>query len=124
MIAPPTVAARPHRVWLQKPGPPVPTDDGGWEQSWIDLSPPRMFSKIEPASAVDMERVFSDGAIISSASHVVKMPFHAAMTTKVRWLMRMGPLLPKITFANYARAGETADQIGRASCRERVSSPV
>jgi head-tail adaptor len=84
MIAPPTVAARPHRVWLQKPGPPVPTDDGGWEQSWIDLSPPKMFSKIEPASAVDMERVFSDGAIISSASHVVKMPFHAAMTTKVR----------------------------------------
>jgi len=84
MIAPPNVAARPHRIWLQKPGPLVPTPDGGWEQSWLDLSPPKMFSKIETASAVDMERVFANSAVVSTASHVVKLPYHAQLTTKVR----------------------------------------
>lgn len=33
----------------------------------------------------------------------------AAMATKARWLMRMGPVLPKVTFANYARPDETTD---------------
>lgn len=84
MIAPPTAAKRPHRVWLQKPGPLVPTDDGGYEQSWLDLAPPRMFAAIEPASAVALERIFSNGAIISSASHVVTFPFHKDVNTKTR----------------------------------------
>jgi hypothetical protein len=43
-----------------------------------------MFSKIETASAVDMERVFADSGVISSASHVVKLPFHPQLNTKVR----------------------------------------
>ncbi len=84
MIAPPTVAVRPHRIWLQRPGPLVDTPDGGWEQTWVDLAPSHMFSKIETASAVDLERVFANSAIISSASHVVKLPFHAGLTTTVR----------------------------------------
>ncbi len=33
----------------------------------------------------------------------------AGMATKARWLMRMGPVLPKITFANYRRQGEASD---------------
>lgn len=33
----------------------------------------------------------------------------AAMATKARWLMRMGPVLPRVTFANYARPDETTD---------------
>jgi L-lactate dehydrogenase (cytochrome)/(S)-mandelate dehydrogenase len=32
-----------------------------------------------------------------------------SMATKARWLMRMGPVLPKVTFANYVRTGEAAD---------------
>lgn len=84
MIAAPTVAARPHRIFLQRPGPIIDTPDGGWEQTWIDLAPPRMFSKIESASAVDLERVFADSTIISTASHVLKLPYHAQLTTKVR----------------------------------------
>jgi head-tail adaptor len=86
VIAPPNVAARPHRIWLQRPGPLVDTPDGGWEQSWIDLAPPRMWSKIETASAVDLQRVFADSTIIATASHVVKLPFHAGLTTTVRIL--------------------------------------
>jgi head-tail adaptor len=84
VIAPPTTGKRPHRIWLQKPGPLVPTDDGGYEQSWLDLSPPKMFAEIEPASAVDLQRIFSDGAIISAASHVVTFPFHRDVNTKTR----------------------------------------
>ena len=33
----------------------------------------------------------------------------AAMTGKLPWLMRMGRELPRVTFANYAKPGETAD---------------
>jgi head-tail adaptor len=86
VIGPPGVGIRPHRVWLQKPGPLVPTDDGGYEQSWIDLDPPKMFSRIEPSSAVDMQRLFADSTVISTASHAVTLPFHAQLTTKVRLL--------------------------------------
>lgn len=33
----------------------------------------------------------------------------ATMATKARWLMRMAPVLPKVTFANYTRQGEATD---------------
>jgi len=32
-----------------------------------------------------------------------------AMTGKLPWLMRMGPQLPKTTFANYVKAGDKSD---------------
>lgn len=82
MIAPPSTALRPHRILLQKPGPEVPTDDG-YAQSWIDLAPPKLFARIDPATARDLERVFA-GAVISTASHVVRMPYHPGITTKTR----------------------------------------
>jgi head-tail adaptor len=84
MIAPPSIGVRPHRVLLQTIGPHVPTDDGGYVDSWIDLSPRAMFSRIEPATAVDIERVFAQSAVVSAASHVVTLPYHPGITTKSR----------------------------------------
>ena len=86
MIAPPGVGVRPHRIWLQAPGPMVPTDDGGYEQSWVDLAPPRAYAKISTATAVDMQQMFADSTTLSTASHVINLPHHPGITTKVRIL--------------------------------------
>jgi L-lactate dehydrogenase (cytochrome)/(S)-mandelate dehydrogenase len=47
----------------------------------------------------------------------------AMMATKARWLMRMGPALPKLTFANYKKPGETADMSTLAARMNSLLDP-
>lgn len=73
---------KPHLVLLQNPVS-TPDGDGGYTQTWSDLSPATMFCKIEPATAQQLERV-AGGTIESTASHIVTMDYHPGVTTKTR----------------------------------------
>lgn len=86
MIGPKTtVGERPHYILLQNPGPVVPDGAGGFTQTWSDLSPASVFSKIAPATADELERVAAGGTTVeASATHVISMPYHAGVTTKTR----------------------------------------
>lgn len=87
----PTVAIGPrlragsktHRLYLQRPGPPVPDGDGGFTESWIDLEPPTMMAWVEPGTATKLERA-GTGTTIASATHILHVDFHPDITTKVR----------------------------------------
>lgn len=84
MIAPRVgVASRPHRVTLQNPGPTAPDSEGGSTNTWIDLVPAAVSASIRPATQADLERVTA-GTVMSTASHVVTMPYHAGVTTQTR----------------------------------------
>ncbi len=85
-IAPRTsVGNRPHRVTLQNPGPPVPNGDGGFTQSWTDLTPPAVNVEIKPATQEDLEQAAA-GTSITKATHIVTGPFHPGVTTDTRVL--------------------------------------
>lgn len=79
------IGDRPHRVTLQNPGPAVPDGDGGYLQTWTDLTPPAISVEILPATAQDLERVTA-GTVIATATHIVTGPFHPQVTTKTRVL--------------------------------------
>jgi head-tail adaptor len=72
-----------HLVLFQNPGPNVPDGDGGYTNTWTDLTPSSWYVSIEPATARDLERVAA-GTVISTASHIVKGRFHPGVTTKTR----------------------------------------
>lgn len=74
---------RRHTVVLQNPGSPVPDGDGGFTLSWTDLAPRIMQASIQPATARDLERVAA-GSVLSSATQIVTIPYHAQVTTKTR----------------------------------------
>lgn len=78
-----TIGEHRHLVLLQAPGAPVPDGDGGFTQTWTDLSPNTWYCSIKPATARDLERVAA-GTVISSASHIVEGRYHAGITTKTR----------------------------------------
>jgi head-tail adaptor len=78
-----SIAERPHRVTLQNPGPAIPDADGGFTQTWTDLVPPAMSAAIAPATAADLERLAA-GTVLSTATHIVSMPYHPQVTTKTR----------------------------------------
>jgi SPP1 family predicted phage head-tail adaptor len=85
-IAPRTsVGKRPHRVTFQNPGPPVANDDGGFTQSWTDLTPAALSVEIKAATQQDLERVTA-GTVLATATHLVTGPFHPQVTTKTRIL--------------------------------------
>jgi head-tail adaptor len=84
VIAPrPAIADRPHYCTFQAEGTPVPDGDGGYTTGWGDLDPPQMFMRIDPATAADLERL-SAGTVISTATHIIRGPFHPGVTTKSR----------------------------------------
>ena len=78
-----TTGARPHRVSLQNPGPPIPDGEGGFTQSWVDAAPPALSVSIEAATRASLERVAA-GAVAASATHIVHGPFHPQATIKSR----------------------------------------
>ena len=79
-----SIAERPHRGMFQNPGPPVP-DGTGWVQSWIDLPPPA-WALITPASQSSLEQIAA-GTVLSMATHIVRVPYRALLTTKSRFLV-------------------------------------
>jgi len=89
MIGPRTsIAARPHRVRVQNPEPPLVDGDGGTlPLEYFDATPPFTYARIAPATAQDLERLAAGGgASISTAPHVVRCPFHPQVTTQTRFL--------------------------------------
>jgi head-tail adaptor len=72
-----------HLVTLENPGASVPDGDGGYTQAWTALTPPRMRAEIKPATARELERLAA-GTVLSSASHIVTMDYHAQVTTVTR----------------------------------------
>lgn len=75
--------ARPHRITLQNPGTPAPDGDGGFTQTWADLSPATVYAAILPATARDLERLAA-GTVIATGMRVLTFPFHAGVTTKTQ----------------------------------------
>ena len=61
----------------------VADGEGGTTESWEPLSPPTAYVHIQPASAQDLERAAS-GTVLSTASHLIEMPYHAGITITSR----------------------------------------
>jgi head-tail adaptor len=78
-----TVGAHRHLVLFQNPGTPAPDGEGGFTQTWSDLTPGSWHVSIEPATARDLERIAA-GTVLSTASHIVKGRYHAGVTTQTR----------------------------------------
>lgn len=78
-------SARPHRVILQNPGPPILDDEGGSTRTYVDLQPPAISVEIKAATAAALERVTS-GTVLSIATHIISGPFHPQATTETRVL--------------------------------------
>lgn len=85
-LAPSTgVAARPHRVTLQNPGPALQDSDGGSTQTWTDLVPPAWTCRIAPATAAALERVAA-GTVLATATQIITGPYRSDVTTQTRVL--------------------------------------
>jgi len=80
-----SIGDRPHFVLLQNPGPAVSDGDGGFTQTWSDLVPRSLYVSIAPATTADLERVAA-GTVVSTATQIVKGPYHPQITTKTRIL--------------------------------------
>lgn len=78
-----SVSQRVRRVALDAPGSPIPDGDGGYTQTYAPLDPPAVFAQVEQATAYSIERL-SAGTILSTATHLVTLPFHPAVTTQTR----------------------------------------
>jgi head-tail adaptor len=76
-----------HLVTLENPLAAAPDGDGGYIQIWAPLTPPRMRAEIKPATARELERLAA-GTVLSSASHIVTMDYHAQVTTETRIVFR------------------------------------
>jgi SPP1 family predicted phage head-tail adaptor len=95
---------RPHRVSFQNPGPAVPDGDGGYTQSWIDLSPAALSVRIAAPTARDLESL-GPGTVVSTATHVITGPFHSGVTTKTRITFN-GRLFQVIGVTNVEERGQ------------------
>jgi head-tail adaptor len=86
MIGPRTsIGDRPHWVRFMGPGTAVPDGDGGYTTTPVPLDPPGLFGRVAPATAADMERMTA-GTVISTATHLVAIPYHPQVTTQTRVL--------------------------------------
>lgn len=96
MIGVRSVGKRQKRVRLEQPGARVPDGDGGYTQGTAPLNPPAMFAHIRPATQVDLERIVA-GASVTTATHVVEMPYHQQVTTATQVIVEDYPA-PERTF--------------------------
>jgi hypothetical protein len=78
-----STAQRDQRVALHNPGPAVPNGLGGFTHVWTALDPPVVDVQLAPATARDLERV-AVGTVLSTASHIATMNYHAGVTLKTR----------------------------------------
>jgi head-tail adaptor len=77
------IGERVRRVTFDVPGKPVPDGDGGYTQGYTPLDPPQLFAKVEPATDRDIERLAA-GTTLSTATHLITLPFHPQITTQTR----------------------------------------
>lgn len=74
---------RRHAVTLENPSTPIPDGDGGYTEAPAALTPPTMTASIEPASVRALERLAA-GTTITTATHLVRLPYHPQVTTETR----------------------------------------
>lgn len=74
-----------HLVRLQNPVTTIPDGDGGFTQTWADLTPATWHVSITPATARDLERVAA-GTVLSTATYILRGKFHPQVTTQTRVL--------------------------------------
>lgn len=79
------ISERPHWVRFVTPGPQVPDGDGGYTGGEVPLDPAGMFGRVAPATQADMERNAA-GTVLSTATHLIAIPFHPQVTTEARVL--------------------------------------
>lgn len=72
---------RRHYVTLANPGTPVSDGDGGATSTPVALTPAGVYAQVTPATARDLERLAA-GTIVATGTHVVRMPYHAGVTTQ------------------------------------------
>ena len=94
----PAIGRYRHRVTLATPSDPVPDPDGGWMETWIPLTPATWDCAIAPATARSLESIGS-GAVLATATHVIKGRYHAGITTQTRVTYR-GRVLSVLFVAN------------------------
>jgi SPP1 family predicted phage head-tail adaptor len=75
--------ARRHLISLANLGTPVADGDGSFTETATALSPATVWASVKPATAKDLERVAS-GTVLSTATHIVTMPYHAQVSTTTR----------------------------------------
>jgi len=73
-----------HTVALEGAGVPVADGTGGYTLAYVPLSPAEWKCSIESASASDMERALGQGAVMVTASFIVRGRYHAGITTGTR----------------------------------------
>lgn len=83
----PAVGRYRHRVTLAVPGDPVPDGEGGWTDTEIPLDPAVWDCSIAPATARTLETIGA-GAILATATHVIKGRYHPGITTQTRVTFR------------------------------------
>lgn len=81
-----------HRITIQNPNAAAPDGDGGFTQTPTDVE--TVWADIGPANVLDVERV-GGGTVLSSASHLVRMRYHPAITTRSQ--LRFGARVFNVT---------------------------
>lgn len=107
-----SIGERQKRVKLQKPGASVPDGDGGYTEGVDPLDPPQLFARIRPASQADLERVMA-GTQVTTATHLVSMPYHPGVTPKTQLLVE-----------DYPRADRTFEIVHISNPDERSAELV
>ena len=111
----PAIGRYRHRVALWVPGDPVSDPDGGWTDTPVPLSPPEWDCAIAPATARSLESLGS-GAVLATATHVVKGRYHPGITTQTR-ITFQGRVLSVLFVANRDERGIETDLV----CAEVVT---
>lgn len=80
------IHSRQKRVTFRNPsGNPIPDGEGGFTQAYVDV-PPAAYAHVEPASARSLERIAA-GTVITTATHVVTVPYRAGISTQTQVLV-------------------------------------
>lgn len=74
---------RRHVIGVENPSAAVPDGDGGFTQTWSPADPPTVYASIRATGPADLERPTS-GTVTANASHLITIPYHAAITTQTR----------------------------------------
>ena len=81
-----TIGAYRHKVALDNPTV-APDGHGGYTQTYAPADPPVVDASIEAASVRDLERATA-GTVVASATHLVRMRYHAGVSARTRITFR------------------------------------
>jgi len=70
-------------VTLDAPGTATADSDGSYTQTYAALTPAGAWARIESATTRNLERITA-GTVLSTATHLVSMRYHAGVTTQTR----------------------------------------